>query len=229
MLNLKYDEPRQRVKKIVLHYEGCSLAHRRDELASLVGRDFEDTPEADSDPDRGRQAVQLRTNCATFAFGVLALSCLSAERARAVHPILLEPTQIGTAFSRLVQFGRDTGSLVIFHKGKTAKPRMGDVLWYRSGGNDDHAEVLLSDIGDDWVAFHGGGGRANNAITTGNSAVDYSLGRPLYGYISIDALRLPPAEVAPPTEEEIAWMRSLREAQEWENVLTAKIHGGHGE
>ena len=214
-------EPRERIKAIVHHYSGCSVLHRKDELARLIGKDFAETPEADCDPDRGSQSVLWRTNCATFALAVLAAAHLSAANARAKHELLARPLSIGTGFTWLVTVGQQCGDIVAYRR-TGEQPKTGDILWYRHAKNDDHAEVCLSDVGDDFVVLHGGGGRSNNAITVGRGDVRWSVGRPLHAFISVDRMKMPASLARPPSAEEVSWMTDLQAEQERLNAVTAK-------
>lgn len=200
-----YLEPRERICAIVRHYAGCSLSNRRDELAALEGRDFPDTEAPDVDPDYGGMVVQLRTNCATFALGVLGAACLSWAEAAEVHPLLVTPSQIGTAVSWIRTIGFNRGVLKQYVS--RSQLRAGVVVRYWSGGNNDHIETLLSDVDIDGTAEHGGGGRANNEITVGRSNILTSYGRPIVEVLDIcdllPARRQTPAERAAVEFEEL--------------------------
>jgi len=166
----------QRIARIVRAYAGCSLSSRLDELQALVDRGV-------CDPS----IVGLKTNCATFALGVLAA-------AGCPHPLLARQTAVGAAFSELVTLGDDLGAWRVWAPSE-ALP-VGALLWYEiAGQNDDHAEFLLE---PGPPPTHGGGGRMNNAITVGQGDVALSWGRPVHRWLDPDALGLPDA--AAPTD-----------------------------
>ncbi len=87
------------------------------------------------------------------------------------------------------------------------QPKVGSLLHYRSPTpsgskpkNDDHVEFLLSPIDARGYALHGGGGRAENAITmtTDPGLVTYNNGRPLLQFLDPDLLGI---EVLLPTSD----------------------------
>lgn len=151
------------IASIVRHYEGASLSNRRDELGALVGRGVDD-PNA---------VVGIKTNCAMFALGVL-------KAAGVQHPLLNKPYVNGMAFAWVVQIGNDTGAWRTPDQGS---PPEGAAMWYRTGGNDDHIEFMLTPPDE-----HGGGGRSNNAITIERGDISRSVGRPLYKWLDPNAV-----------------------------------------
>lgn len=151
---------------MVRRYEGDSLSSGRSALGVLVARGVDD-PEA---------VVGIKTNCATFALGVL-----WAVGVR--HPLLRKPYVDGMAFAWLDQIGRDFNAW----RGLDEAPIKGAILWYRTEGrNDDHAEFFLSPPDE-----HGGGGRVDNAIAIIRSDISTSSGRPLYQWLDPQALPAP--------------------------------------
>ena len=174
--------PGVRIARIVQMYAGCALGTRQDELAALIGRGVCD-----------ESMVAWRTNCATFALGVLAASGCS-------HYILEAPTLIGRAFSDLVQLGNEMHA---WQPGNSGPIPVGALLHYGiTGENDDHAEFYLSPIGPQ----HGGGGRPDNAITVGTGPVALSMGRPIEQWLDPGALGITVALSGPDddTQPEIA-------------------------
>jgi putative peptidoglycan binding protein len=154
-----------RIARIVRFYEGCSLSARTDELGALVGRGVDDP----------NSVVRITTNCAMFALGVLSAAGVQ-------HPLLSKPYVNGMAFAWVVQIGTDTGA---WRDPSTDGPPVeGAAMWYRiAGTNDDHVEFMLTPPDE-----HGGGGRANNAITIETGDVSTSVGRPLYKWLDPSAL-----------------------------------------
>ncbi len=174
------ESPGDRLARIVAHYAGCSLGTRQDELAALVGRGVCDS-----------SIVAWKTNCASFALGVLAA-------AGCPHPILQKPTLIGHAFSDLVAIGYALGAWRPW--ASSGSITVGAALWYETtpAAGDDHVEFYLSPDGP----THGGGGRADNAITVGKGAVDLSWGRPVHQWLDPEELGIPFTPAAPPEDTE---------------------------
>ncbi len=180
------ESPGDRIARIVRAYAGCSLGTRQDELAALVGRGVCDS-----------SIVAWKTNCASFALGVLAAAGVQ-------HPILAKPTLVGHAFSDLVAIGYALGAWRPW--ASSGSIPVGAALWYAlAGQNDDHVEFYLSPDGP----THGGGGRADNAITVGKGTVDLSWGRPVHQWLDPEELGIPftplpaPEDVEPhPSQEE---------------------------
>jgi hypothetical protein len=160
----------RRFARIVRLYDKCSLHNRRADLASLVCRGTDD-----------ESIVEWKTNCAVFILGVLAA-------AGCPHPALKQPLKNGMAFSVMIQIGNDYGAWR--DPAKDGQPKAVCVLWYERIAGDDHAEVFLSEPDE-----HGGGGRADNAITVGHSDIHESWGRPVHRWLDLGACRLPDAHV----------------------------------
>lgn len=178
------ESPGQKLIRILKRYVGCSLTTRRADLADLVSRKV-DKPEA---------VVGIATNCATSALGVMAKGGVK-------HPLLNKPYVNGMAIAWVRQIGIDLGALVKYDP-KGPQPKPGSLLRYNTPGtNNDHVEWLLGPIGPGGVAEHGGGGRGNNAITSGTGDVRTSLGRPLLEWwdpdkLGIDVVALEQSEKA---------------------------------
>jgi hypothetical protein len=146
---------------LVQKYVGCSISLRKDELGALVCRGVDD-------PD---QSVQIKTNCGMFSLGIM-------YEAGVQHDLLRRKYVSGMAIAWLRAIGKDLKALQKYNKNN--KPIAGSLLhYYTAGNNDNHVEWLLSDIDDQGCAEHGGGGRTNNAITTGSGNVLWNYGRPL--------------------------------------------------
>jgi len=177
-------KPGETICRIVRKYVGCSLSNRADELGALVGRGVDDP----------KRAVTVKTNCGTSALGIL-------KEAGCPSPILkrkylsangLAPG--ANAIAWLLELGQETGALVtLLQPGDIGrKPPPGALLHYATPGkNDDHVEWLLSEISPGGGAETGGGGRANNAITSGLGAfVARNNGRPLRHWLDPNKLGL---------------------------------------
>lgn len=162
--------PADQICEWVDKYVGCSLDHDKAKLAELVARDVDDP----------NSMVQVKTNCGTFALGIW-------HKVRVADPIVDKKYINGAAIIWLRTIGKHTGSLKKFD-GET-KPKRGALLRYNTAGlNNDHVEFLLEDPDDKWMAQHGGGGRARNAVTKGVSDIRYSVGRPLVEWWDPDEL-----------------------------------------
>ena len=180
------EAPGDRIARIVRAYAGCVPCGpvagqvRRVELAALVGRGVMDA-----------SFVDVATNCATFALGVLAAAGVA-------HRVLSEPTRPQMAFSDLVILGND---LFAWRVPGPATPPRGALMWYRLPNlNDDHVEVAL-DPPDE----HGGGGRPLNAVTVGRGGDEHwSWSRPLWRWLDPEALGIPlaVADVGPDTHRD---------------------------
>ena len=181
--------PGARIARIVRAYDGCrlhdpgtQLQHPRIwELAALVGRGVND-----------QQMVTWQTNCATFALGVLSAAGLPCGPA----------TKIGEAFSDLVRIGYSLNAWQASRPENIADAAhpgdypVGALLWYRlDGTNDDHVEFFLGRAADGKM-LHGGGGRADNAITVAEGEVDWSWGRPVWRWLEPGLLGLEVVEDA---------------------------------
>ena len=164
------EAPADRLVRILRTFVGCSLHSRRDDLGRLVARGVDD-PEA---------VVTIATNCGTTALGIMALAGVD-------HALLSAPYRSGMAIAWLRTIGRDLGALNPYSPSNPPKP--GALLRYNTlGKNDDHVEWLLGPLGADGAADHGGGGRADNAITEGTGPVLASWGRPLVEWWDPDRL-----------------------------------------
>jgi len=169
----KGESPGDRIARILREFVGSSLKTRKDDLGRLVARGV-DKPDA---------VVGIKTNCGTSALGVMALAGVKDH-------LLNTKYQSGMAISWLRTIGQHTGALHKYKKGDHIKP--GSLLRYNTAGkNDDHVEWLLSEIDAQGNADHGGGGRADNAITEAHGNVLSSFGRPLVEYWDPDELGIP--------------------------------------
>lgn len=181
------ESPGARIARIAQSYVGCALhdpTHptlpnkRLDDLAALVGRGVDD-----------QSVVSIRTNCATFALGVL-------RAAGVVHPRLSQRYVDGMAFAWLIEIG---DSFSAWRPGDAGPLSVGAVLHYAvQGENDDHAEVYVSAAGP----MHCGGGRVDNGITLETGPVTLSMGRPIMQWLDPDALGLEVVEPAAGTLSE---------------------------
>jgi hypothetical protein len=163
-----------RIVRIVRAYVGCSLHVRRQDLAALVGRGVDD-----------EAIVGWETNCCTFALGVLAAAGVD-------FPSLRIPLRNGFEFGVLVQLGNRFDAWRKPAPGDPPPPA-GALLWYEiDGTNDDHVEIMLAPPDE-----HGGGGRPDNAITSGRGDVHASWSRPLHRWLDPEALCLPDPHVDP--------------------------------
>ena len=170
--------PGDRIARIMRLYDGfVPLGPHpvgRDALAGLVGRGIDD-----------ESVVDWRTNCCTFALGLLFAAGVD-------HPILKKPLRNGLEFTDMVTLGYSFSAWRVAVASEI--PPRGALLWYRvAGQNDDHVEVML-DAPDE----HGGGGRPDNAITIGRSDPHVSNGRPLWRWLDPAALEIPTLPVADP-------------------------------
>jgi len=176
------ESPGQRLARIAYSHVGCSLKNRRDELGKLVARGV-DSPE---------KVVTITTNCGTSALGVMA-------QAGVRDAILNKPYQSGMAIAWLRAIGQRTGALQKYSR-SGPQPKIGSLMRYNTAGkNDDHVEWLLSDVGNNGVAHHCGGGKANNAITEATGNITVSFNRPLVEWWDPDKLGI---EVLPSLDEQ---------------------------
>ena len=160
-----------RVVRIVRSYVGCSLSVRIQDLAALVGRGVNDSG-----------IVSWKTNCATFMLGVLFAAGCPWDG-------LKRPLKIGTAFSVLVSLGQAYNAWKDPTVDGPAVPGSG--LWYEIvGKDDDHAEFHLGGLDGQ---EHGGGGRADNLISIGDSPEATSLDRPMHRWLDVRMISLPDA------------------------------------
>jgi len=161
-----------RICKAVRRYAGCSLDHRRDELATLVARGVDD-------PD---QAVLWRTNCGTFALGIL-------HEVGLYDDLLRSPYRIGFAITWLETIAKNLHVYAAWRPWDSwTVLRPGMLLRYCSPGKaNDHVEWLLDNPDKLGTALHGGGGRPRNAITVASGTIQSNAGRPLVCYYDFPA------------------------------------------
>ncbi len=164
--------PGDKIIRLVNDYIGCSLLNNRQKLADLVARGVDDP----------NQIVTVTTNCGLFSLGIM-------EIAGVQDPLLDKKYVIGLAIAWVRQIGTNLKALVKYTGKNGIQPKRGDLLHYYTNGKDDnHVEWCLSDIDDNGIAEHGGGGRSNNAITKSTSSVLTNYYRPLQEIIQCDKL-----------------------------------------
>lgn len=168
----------QKITRTVRLYAGCSLANRRTELGALVARGV----------DKPASVVEIHTNCGMFALGIFA-------EVGVKHDLLDKPYQDGEAIAWLRLIGKATGALTTYKGPHGPQPPVGSLLRYNTAGkNDDHVEFLLGPVDALGHAEHGGGGRANNAISITPyalgeaSLITWNFGRPLVEFWHPDKL-----------------------------------------
>lgn len=164
----------QLIVDAVNRYVGCSLSSRRDELAELVCFPG-DNPALD---------VAIKTNCAMFALGIW--RAVGVE-----HELLQGKYHNGMAMAWVLQIARDKGALVRA-TGTLETPPPGALMHYANEGhNNDHVEFCLSEPNALRQIEHAGGGRTDNAITSGTGPWSWNYGRPLQHWVDPDRLLEP--------------------------------------
>lgn len=165
-----------RIWRVVLWYIGCSLTHRRAELAALVGEN----------------SVTWETNCETFAIGVLRALGLDLPDVQGPLKNGLEGSVLEHVAARAGGWRAPVpgeappeGSLMHYHSVPYRTTAAGAVIY------DDHVEWM-----GDGPDHHAGGGRPGNLIADGHGDVHWSAGRPMVGYIPPEAFGLPDAMAA---------------------------------
>lgn len=195
------ESPGDKIARLVRHYVGCSIHTRSAELGALVARGVDDP----------KLMVTVKTNCGTSALGILA-------EAGAQSPVLARnyltgtPLRVtGNAIAWLIEMGIQRRALVKYTGVTGMQPKVGSLLHYRSPTrpgvtpvNDDHVEFLLTPIDARGYAMHGGGGRADNAITMTSDPglVTYNNGRPLLQFWDPDLLGIEVQRSSVPPEPE---------------------------
>lgn len=186
--SLPGESPGQKIVRIVRSYVGCSLSNRADELGALVGRGVDDP----------KRAVTVKTNCGMFALGVYAQAGVDSKVLDRPYLSANGLAPGANAIAWLLELARERAALVTLLQPADIqrKPPPGALLHYATQGkNDDHVEWLLSEVSPGGGAEMGGGGRANNAITSGLGAfVCRNNGRPLRHWIDPNRLGI---EVVP--------------------------------
>lgn len=168
---------RETVVQWVRSFVGLSATHDPNgELARLV--DFPGGAQP-------AQEVQIATNCAMFACGILRqLGC--------THPLLQHEYVNGSALTWLLEIARDTDALYLARTGPG--PKVGDIIHWATPpkpgekpSNDDHVAFVTSGPFDDRLIQRAGGGAAHNAITESVDLADYTLDhwRPWRHYIDV--------------------------------------------
>lgn len=172
--SLPGESPADKIVRTVNSYIGCSLSNRRDDLGKLVARGVDDP----------NQVVTITTNCGTSALGILAI-------VGAQDSILNKKYVNGMAIAWVRQIGINLDALVKYTGKNGPQPKRGDLLhYYDDGKNNNHVEWCLSDLDENGVAEHGGGGRPNNAITKSTSSIYTNYYRPLKEFIDCDKLHV---------------------------------------
>jgi len=143
----------------------CSLVLRRDRLEALFLAN--EATEA-----KAKLVATFKTNCGTSMRQFLCL-------AGCEHELVTKPYQVGMAVAWLVTAARDLGAIVPASEWRKAGPGWG-LHYGTKGRNDDHVEWCLAVPDARGYAEHGGGGRAQNAITVQPASdIRWSSGRPL--------------------------------------------------
>jgi len=162
-----------RIVSIVSSYVGCSLEHDTDRLAELVARGV----------DHPGSIVRVKTNCGTFALGVL-------HAAGVPHELLEHKYRNEMAIAWIIQVANDCGA--IRYPKRDGQPPAGALLhyWVRQGTKtvNHHVEFCLETPTATWIARHAGGGRPKNAITDGVSDIRWNASRPLQAWYDPDEL-----------------------------------------
>jgi hypothetical protein len=160
----------ENIVEIVKEYIGDSLLNNKEHLALLIARDVDDP----------NNVVQIKTNCGLFALGVWC-------KAGVQHKLLDTKYKNGMAIAWVRKIAIDKKALRNYKK--DGPPVAGALLhYYTQGKNNNHVEFLLEDPDEKMVAFHAGGGRANNEIGSGTGNIAWSSGRPLMEWIDPVAL-----------------------------------------
>lgn len=153
---------------------GVSLSNRVEVLKALIRRNV--------DPE-SLLSWEWETDCATTALGFLAAGCVTPEAM--FHKLLQTVSVNGTSIAWIFQMGRELGVVRNYTPGSML-PLKGNLVAYAHGA---HVEWILGDVDPTTgIADHGGGGRANNAITVGRGDIRTSANRPLteiYDFISL--------------------------------------------
>lgn len=171
-LTIKENESvEDRIIRFLTVFDGVSLSNKVEWLKQLTGRGV--------DP-KGLNAHTWKTNCATSALGFIAAACTDVSIAKELHPLLGMSSKIGTSITWIYKIGAATKTIRKYKTGMTL-PRV--CLASYAGG--DHVEWILSEPDSNGIADHGGGGRANNAITVGKGDVFASMGRKLTDILDI--------------------------------------------
>ena len=168
----------QHIVRLVQGCAGISLKHEPERLADLFL--------CNETEQRAALISEFKTNCATI---VREFYCLAG----CDHEFVICPYVVEMAMTWVLTAAADRKALREHPSAFDAGP--GWVLWYGTPGkNDDHLEVCL-EVPDpeSAVAWHGGGGRTDNAITLQFTSILTSRGRPLRGMIDPEAMCTNPA------------------------------------
>jgi hypothetical protein len=160
----------ENIVELVKSYIGDSLTHNKDDLALLTARQVDD-------PDK---IVQIKTNCGMFALGIW-------WAAGVKHELLNTKYKSGMAIAWVRRIAIEKNALRTYPK--NGPPVAGSLLHYFTPGkNDSHVEFCLSNPDKNMVAEHGGGGRPDNAITSGISDIKTNYYRRLQEWVDPVAL-----------------------------------------
>jgi hypothetical protein len=144
------------IVEIVKSYIGDSLIHNKEDLALLTARGVDDP----------NKVVQITTNCGMFTLGVWWLAGVQ-------HDLLTRKYKNGMAIAWVRQIAIDKKALRYYPK--DGPPISGATLhYYTPKTNNNHVEFLLEQPNNKNIALHAGGGRKNNAITSGTSDITWS-------------------------------------------------------
>lgn len=155
----------EHLARIVRGLDGVSLHHHGEMLAQLFYAS-EDTAA------RAAEVATWKTNCASSARAIYVLAGVDSDALE-----LLKPLQVGQAVAVLRSYAARRKAMVAGSQWHMLRAGCGMMYW--STGNDAHFEWCLGDVDGAGIADHGGGGRADNAITCGRGDVRMSWGRPL--------------------------------------------------
>jgi hypothetical protein len=156
--------------EIVKSYVGDSLIHNKEDLALLTARGVDDP----------NKIVQITTNCGLFTLGVWWAVGVQ-------HELLKRKYKSGMAIAWVRQIAQDKKALRSYPKDGLPIPGA-TMHYYTPGKNDDHVEFLLESPNNKHLALHGGGGRPQNAITSGTGDIILNSNRKLMAWIDPVAL-----------------------------------------
>jgi hypothetical protein len=168
---------RDDIVQSVRGFVGLSIHHDPNgELARLVDFPGGAPPE---------QEVQIKTNCAMFACGMLRwLGC--------THPLLQHEYVNGMAMTWLIEIARDMNALHL--PGDRTRPLRGDICHWatppapgQKPRNDDHVAFLVTNPNEARMVLRAGGGATDNLITETTFPENYTVDhwRPLRHWIDV--------------------------------------------
>lgn len=160
------------IARVVRAIAGASLTTNSDRLVAIFTCN-----ESGSD---AAEVAAFKTNCGTFMREVYCLvGCASSYIKRKY--------QVEMAVAWDLAAARETGALIDGPQWQIVSAGWG-MHYATPGANNDHMEFALSSPDSKGFADHGGGGRANNAITVGHGDIRTSNGRPLLHVIDPDRM-----------------------------------------